>query len=199
MFDIDIPFETHITVDDFEKNREQEFVQFCNERVSKPLMIELSKGECLKQPILSKVTFANKLELILEKAQIIAKQLEQNNFVVKRIKIEVPSTKAYLFQKSNLASNNYFEWHGKIKLLEINKLLLVCKNHEVHLSQNSLKNECEMRFITLREFGNEKVFENRIYNLIDVLNIGGWQVLKQQSEYCVYDNNKLLDNGWLTI
>ncbi len=199
MFDIDIPFETHITVHDFEKKREQEFVQFCEERASKPLIIELSKGECVKQPMLSKVTFANELDLILEHAQIIAKQLEESSFVVKRIKIEVPSTKAYLFQKNSLASNNYFEWHGKIKLLEIDKLLLICKNHEVHLSQNSLKNESEMRFVTLREFGNEKVFENRVYNLINELNIGGWQVLKQQSEYCIYDDNKLLDKGWLTI
>ncbi|NUN99434.1 MAG: hypothetical protein HUU01_02325, partial [Saprospiraceae bacterium] len=95
--------------------------------------------------------------------------------------------------------DKYFEWHCKINYIQIEELLGVCEKHKVHLSLNSLKNETNVRFITLREFGAKWTFGQRIAVVLSDLQKGGWTVLKQQSEYCIYDNNNFLDNGWLPL
>ena len=95
--------------------------------------------------------------------------------------------------------DNYFEWHCKINYTQIDELLELCQKHKVHLSLNSLRNESNIRFITLREFGTKQEFNLRILALSNDLRSGDWTILKQQSEYCIYDNNTFLDNGWLPI
>ena len=72
----------------------------------------------------------------------------------------------------------------------------ICNTHRAHLSSNSLKNEDNLRFITLREFGTKQQFESRVQNILNALH-KGWDIIKQESEYCIYDNNVFLDNGWL--
>jgi hypothetical protein len=62
---------------------------------------------------------------------------------------------------------------------------------------NSLKNESNNRFITLREFGTKLEFENRVNELTKDLKKGNWTIFKQEAEYCIYDNNSFLDTGWL--
>ena len=98
-----------------------------------------------------------------------------------------------------MASNfeKYFEWHGKIHLKEEKLLDQICEDHKVHLSLNSLKGESDIRFITLREYGDIDVFQDRKNSLINCLEGNNWQVLKEQSEYCIYDDNNYLDAGWL--
>ncbi len=77
-------------------------------------------------------------------------------------------------------------------------LLTICQDNEVHLSKNTLKNEENTRFITLREFGNKDAFEQRITNLLENLQKENFIIQKQQAEYCVYDDNIMLDKGWLS-
>ena len=101
-----------------------------------------------------------------------------------------------LFELVNTSFDKYYEWHGKVEYLQPEKLEALCKVHKAHLSLNSLKGESNTRFITLREFGNRQTFVNNVLKLTQILS-GEWTIFKQQSEYCIYDDNILLDKGWL--
>ena len=48
-----IPFEIHITIGDLPVSREQAFIVACRAQAAKPLIIELSQGEHMHQPMLS--------------------------------------------------------------------------------------------------------------------------------------------------
>lgn len=195
--DQNIPFELHITVEDLLPAERGGFVAFCSQREAKPILIELSQGECIKQPMLTKVVKAPALEAALEQADVLSQQLQLASFRVKRLKIEVPASCASEWDTTPGAFAPYFEWHGKIAYTGVDALKDLCLQHRVHLSLNALKNEGATRFITLREHGGKEVFEQRVKALVDALSDGDWPVMKQQSEYCVYDNNVFLDNGWL--
>jgi hypothetical protein len=192
-----IPFELHITIDNLLHAELDGFLRFCNRHEAKPLLIELSRGDFIHQPMFNKVVFFETLEDALKEATAISLALNAGKFNVKRLKIEVPSDYSALQNEFKSNYQPYFEWHGKVDCHQSDVLLELCLQHQVHLSVNALKKEANTRFVTLREFGNKTVFEQRIKNVIDALRAGGWPVIKQQSEFCVYDNNVFLDNGWL--
>ncbi|MGL4597712.1 MAG: hypothetical protein ACRCYO_09295 [Bacteroidia bacterium] len=197
MLDTEIPFEIHITTDDVSSNRKQEFVDFCVTRAAKPLMIELSKGNFVNQPMFSKVVYATDVHTILSNATEISSALTNQNFCVKRLKIEISPEHADLFKNYATRFDKYYEWHCKINYTHVDKLLEVCEKHRSHLSINALVNQSNTRFITLREFGTKLEFEQRVLALTNDLQNGEWTILKEEFEYCIYDNNNLLDNGWL--
>jgi hypothetical protein len=109
---------------------------------------------------------------------------------VRRLKVEVPAD-------WDGEGGVYYEWHGKIGYVPGEALSRVCEKHGVHLSRNALKGEGETRFVTLREYGGREVFEMRVRELVADLGREGWPVIKEVSEFCVYDSNVLLDKGWL--
>ncbi|MBD2576683.1 hypothetical protein [Oscillatoria sp. FACHB-1406] len=197
MLDRSIPFEFHLTTIDLPLSRQTEFIHFCSANGAKALTIELARGEHLKQPMLTQEIIANDLNFVFFVATELSNLLTAQNFPIARLKIEIPSSHSELFQDSVSTFERYFEWHGKIDYTQVEKLHFLCESHQVHLSRNSLAGEPKTRFITLREFGSKSQFENRIAALLGELQSGGWSLLKQISEYCVYDNNKFLDNGWL--
>jgi hypothetical protein len=193
-----IPFEIHITVEKLSPDKQPTFIELCILNEAKPLFIELAKGNYISQPMISKVVCSNSFESVLSLATNLSKKFSKNNFNVNRLKVEVPSENSLLFNNFYSSFEKYFEWHAKINFINIDALSMLCKNHMVHLSLNALKNEPGFRFITLREFGKKIIFESRISNLISDLEKGHWTISKIQSEYCIYDNNKFLDTGWLT-
>jgi hypothetical protein len=197
MFDTEIPFEIHITTDHLSLSRQTDFVDFCTTQSAKPLMIELAKGDYIHQPMFSKVIYAAHFDHILAAATEISHTMNGLEFPVKRLKIEVSSEDADLLKNHSSNFDHYFEWHCKLNYEQMDQLLTLCEEHGVHLSLNSLRNESTIRFITLREFGTKQQFEERITALTADLVKGHWKILKQQSEYCIYDNNNFLDNGWL--
>lgn len=197
MLDTAIPFEIHITTDSFPIDRQAEFINFCATRTAKPLMIELSQGDFIHQPMYTQVVHAHDFDQVLSFATDISNALSQQSFGVKRLKIEIPSDHFELFQDHSTMFDRYFEWHCKINYTQTEQLLQRCEAHKVHLSLNSLKNEPNIRFVTLREYGTKGAFEQRKTALLHDLQNGGWTTLKQQSEYCIYDNNDFLDHGWL--
>jgi len=193
-----IPFEIHITVANLPVHEQERFIQFCQQHDTKPLLIELAKGDFMQQPMLTKVIYTTTLNSTLQAANNYAVLLNQSGFIINRLKIEIPADCAILYEESTKSSfSKYYEWHGKINYTEAKKLLTLCEAHKVHLSVNALKNGNGTRFITLREFGDETTFITRIANLTNALKKGGWELIKQQAEYCIYDTNCLLDNGWL--
>ncbi len=198
MPDVIIPFEIHITTKTLSLSQRDAFAGFCYSHEAKPLMIELAKGEHTDQPMFSKVVYLKNIDEALDVSTEYSLLLNKSNFEVVRLKIETMPGFAGLFQNEETgAFGKYYEWHGKVNFTDVDNLYAMCELHRVHLSLNSLKNEAGMRFITLREFGLERVFKVRIDALSKGLKTGGWQLTKQQSEYCIYDNNCFLDNGWL--
>ena len=160
-------------------------------------MIELFKGDFISQPMFSKIVLSNNIENIFLGSSELSKSMIANNFYVKRLKVEIPAEDSDLLRDFQSNFDKYFEWHCKIKYTQKDELLELCEKHKVHLSLNSLKNEENIRFITLREFGTKLEFLQRISILTNDMQKGNWTILKQQSEYCIYDNNNFLDNGWL--
>lgn len=194
-----IPFELHITVASLSPLRVNDLLSFCTKNEAKPLLIELSQGECIHQPMVNKIISLKYLEEALVIATELSMGLGAQNFEVKRLKIEVP---AYCSDRWDGAGDRrdgapYFEWHGKIPFTPGGKLDRICEVHRVHLSLNALKNEKDRRFITLRESGHKEIFEGRIKGLAADLALHRIPIIKEVSEYCIYDNNLYLDKGWL--
>jgi len=192
-----IPFELHLTVNDLLTTDIERFVDCCLAQEAKPMMIELSRGTYIHQPMMNRIVAASSLQEALMVATMLSGILQTSGFPVKRLKIEVPADQFDAVPDISANFTPYFEWHGKVLYDNVNALLACCATHQVHLSRNALKQEQTTRFVTLREFGDIHVFQQRINKLTGALTEGGWTVIKQQSEYCVYDNNLFLDGGWL--
>lgn len=193
-----IPFELHLTVSDLPQNRIESFVAFCLAQEAKPVLIELAQGEYIQQPMLTKVLYCKKFVEAQHASTTYQSLLHQEDFKVRRIKIEIPAYCATLGQwEIQTSFSPYFEWHGKISFERPEELLQLCENHQVHLSLNALKDAQEVRFVTLREYGSQSQFEARVAHLIQALRNRGWPIHKQQAEYCLLDNNIKLDQGWL--
>ncbi len=197
MYNQEIPFEIHLTTECLASTSEIDFVDFCLASKAKPLLIELSKGDVVNQPMLSKVVYGKDVNNILLLANELSISMKANHFPVKRLKIEIPADAFDFLKDYSSEVVNYFEWHCKVNYTQAEQLLQLCEKHKSHLSINSLRNERNIKFITLREFGHKLAFEQRIAALLYDMKNGNWNILKQQSEYCIYDNNHFLDNGWL--
>ncbi len=199
MFTLEIPFELHITTSPLPVKEIHDFASFCITHEAKPLLIELARGEYIDQPMMNKVVFVHSLDEALLTATGLSEQLNTNNWKVQRLKIEVPAYHAEQWTASEHAFEPYFEWHGKIKGDATPELLNFCQQHRAHLSLNALKKEDNYRFITLRESESKALFHQRVDRISDNLKAAGWPLIKEVSEFCVYDNNVYLDKGWLSI
>lgn len=199
MFTSEIPFELHITTSPVAKGEIDDFVSFCNTHGAKPLLIELARGEYIAQPMMNKVILVHSLNEALLSATGLSEQLNANNWKVQRLKIEIPAYHSEQWNAGEHAFEPYFEWHGKIKGDPTPELLGFCQQHRAHLSLNALKIEDNFRFITLREFESKVVFQQRVDCITGSLMAAGWPLIKDVSEFCVYDNNVYLDKGWLPI
>ncbi|MCE7995245.1 MAG: hypothetical protein HEP71_24925 [Roseivirga sp.] len=192
-----IPFEIHLTTEGLPAVREEEFIRHCESVGAKALLIELSRGSHVQQPMLSTVVHSNSLLSVLSEANELSSDLARKGFGSKRLKIEIPAYHAHLFAKNESTFDRYFEWHGKIRYTNTDMLQTLCLKHKVHLSINSLKSATGFRFITLREYGTQQVFEERIHQLLEDFEKQKLTIDKQQAEFCIYDNNSFLDEGWL--
>ncbi|MDF2192763.1 hypothetical protein [Paraflavitalea sp. CAU 1676] len=193
-----IPFELHLTTHTFGIDQAIEFTDFCRQQESKPLLIELARGEYIQQPMLNKVVKCRSLQQALDIANFLSELLNTRHWRVQRLKIEIPANHAGDWDKSVNKFPCYFEWHGKIQGDPTHTLLQICEGHQAHLSINALKKEERYRFITLREYGDKEVFDQRVGAIGVALDSAGWPLIKEVSEYCVYDNNVYLDKGWLS-
>lgn len=193
-----IPFELHLTTHALAAHQVDDFVAICQQLGAKALLIELAQGQVMQQPMLSKVALLPDVAAALTLAAADAASLKSSGFAVSRTKLEVPATHAaYLAATSpGPAGTPYFEWHGKVSYVRAPELLAVCARHQAHLSANALKDSVLTRFVTLREYGPLAVFEQRVAELVQALQ-AHWPIQKQQAEYCLYDSNTGLDQGWL--
>lgn len=193
-----IPFEIHITTRELREAETGAFIALCDQLQAKPLLIELSRGQYVQQPMLTKVINAHSWSVVAGQVALLVAEIDAAEMGARRVKVEIPAIHAAAFPTRD-GFAPYFEWHGKVNYTNIPGLMKLCEVHTVHLSLNALKEQAGSRFITLREYGNREVFEARIAYLLNDLQKGGWAIGKEQSEYCIFDNNELLDLGWLQL
>jgi hypothetical protein len=198
MFVSKIPFELHLTTGPLPVKEVNDFASFCEAHQAKPLLIELARGEYINQPMFNKIIYVSTFDEALQTATEYSEQLIARNWKVQRLKIEIPAYHADQWRVGDYQFESYFEWHGKVQGHPTPEMQSICLQHRAHLSLNALKKAENYRFITLREYENRELFEQRVNNITVNLIRNGWPLIKEVSEYCVYDNNVYLDKGWLT-
>jgi hypothetical protein len=201
-------FEAHITVSNLSPSESKRFTETCNQLSIKAIQIELSRGDVPIQPMTCS-THKGDFTSVLNEVTGLAHQLKRAGFEVTRQKIEaapfnqgIPMTTT---DAQNHSSDNYFEHHLKIlfeKESNFNEIQRVCVAYGAHLSRNAFENRADNAktyFITLRcySIGLEEAMIrfNALKQAITHLKIN---ILKNITEYCVYDDRLNLDANWLT-
>ncbi len=155
------------------------------------MVIELARGDTPLQPMLT-LGKAGKLNEVIRFAQMLSRELSESGYQILRCKIECDAVAAHE------ASHHYFEWHGRVEVLELDRarLALVCQEYGGHLSQNAIRGS-NKRYVTVRETDDYPQLGSRVAALCAAIGEQGWEVSKQQWERVVYDSNLALDFGWL--
>lgn len=193
-----LKIELHITINKLTNNEIESFEKFCHTINAKPILILLSTGANAQQPMISKIiTCSNKHELKKE-MESIKEQFKSNSYEVTRIKLEVAPWDAkeakILFEGD---TNNYYEWHGKIRIDNEKYAATLITNLGGHISRNVLKRDPNSKFITIRDYGTEEDINCKIDLLKNGLNQNNVEIIKEELEYCIFDSNVSLDNGWI--
>lgn len=189
-----IPFELHLTVSPLAPEQLSAFRQFCTSVDAKPLVINLSRGMHTVQPMISKVLKERVFSAILPRIAQLKEAFGAAGFNVTRTKVEMPMPEA---TPSIQTESSYFEWHGRIVLSNEPALRLLCEQHNAHLSRNALSTSPNARYITIRDYTTAAATRQRVTELTTALAQGGWELTKQEFEYCITDSNVDLDAGWL--
>jgi len=201
-------FEAHITVSPLEAKQVSKFKELSQKLSVKTIEIALDRGSHPVQPMTSSV-HKGKFEEVKQEVFDLAKKIASKKFQVTRVKIEahpdnlgVPEDNSFLKKHSE---KNYFEYHLKILLVQekTEELLKICEKHQVHLSNNAFKKinpKLTEKFVTSRVYALGKKEAQEKFNLLkqDILK-SKFEVLKEITEYCVYDDNVSLDDNWLIV
>ncbi|MBF9220241.1 hypothetical protein [Hymenobacter ruricola] len=194
-----LPVEFHLTTAPLTPNGLAGFEALCQRVGGKALLIELARGQHCQQPMLSLVKTDIAPATALVEARKLAEQFGDGGYSVLRLKLEVPAWGAAWARLAQLATGGtYYEWHGRVWYEREAELRAWCEQHAVHLSSNALRHRPDTRFVTLREFGPVAQFAARVAAVQDGLAANGWNVAKQQAEFCFFDSQISLDAGWLT-
>lgn len=193
--DVKQEYEVHLTVQIADQVEYQKFNEICVHLDAKPLEIILARGKSPQQIMLSKVSYADDLERALVNVQSWVNLFKKHNLEILRTKIEMPFAQYMLSQ----IAQDYYEWHGLIEYQDASKIEKLCQYHQVHLSYNALKHYANLRFLTLREFGDAEVFLQRLHVLKTALTAQNQIIYKERLEACVYDTRVDLDQGWLNL
>lgn len=201
-------FEAHVTVSVQSPEELDTLTTWCAERGLRCTRIVLSRGAHVEQPMASWHSHGTALPAALQEMNARAREMRELGLSVVRTKLEaaignadVPVTDA---QAKSHAPKNYFEHH--IKLLREREasretLVEVCAARGAHLSRNAfreLDTGHEERFVTLRTYGaGAETSQSQLAGLLEDLDELGEDVIEVESEYCVYDSNLALDDGWL--
>lgn len=192
-----VDFELHLTTRSLDEIDIISFSSVCQTLSTKPLLIELARGEHCQQPMAT-AHFQGESNKVLAFASDLANRFEVLGFPIQRMKVEVPLLALPI--NTVLSSNGvcYFEWHGKLKLHHKSDLLKLCEQYRSHLSRNAIRGENDLRFVSIRQaVGEKQVFIDFVNRFVNDLMANGWPIIDQQFEHCIYDNNNWLDEGWL--
>jgi len=207
-FTYDGEFEMHLTVQAAGGGSLAEFQQWCDLQQMKCVQIVLSRGAHVQQPMATWRRDKTTLPVVVKEAQKYAASLMAQGVNVTRVKVEAaPFNQQVPLTDADTALHppaNYFEHHIKVKrsaAVSRGILLAVSEQHGAHLSHNAFKqlaDGMEERFVTLRTYAAGRQTSMADLNaLLNSLRAADENVVEHESEYCVYDSNIQLDDGWL--
>lgn len=200
-------FEAHVTVAAGDADTLERFRVVCVELGVKPVLIVLPRGVVRSQPMANLIRRGT-LSEAHQGATELASALEERGFSIVRVKIEaapdnldIPDTDE---QAKSHSPGNYFEYHAKLLLGDetaLEPIRQACEPHRAHLSANAFKRTDGgriERFVTLRVYqAGRREADRRLSDLLRSLEAIGHTPVKVVCEYCVYDSNLPLDDGWL--
>ena len=184
------------------------FNQWCREQQVKCIRIVLARGEHVEQPMATWRRAETHLPAVIEEAHEMARSAEKEGLTVTRVKVEAAPQNQDVpvadIDAQGHPPDNYFEHHVKLqRAVEQSEDALtdVCLRHGAHLSRNAFRQSADglqERFVTLRSYGigrdsSVAALKSLMADLEKLQEV----VLETESEYCVYDSNLALDDGWL--
>eukprot|EP01132_Coremiostelium_polycephalum_P011099 gene11099-13578_t len=204
---------------------ETKFIDACNQLKCKPVLIHLPNGDNQRQMMTSSPDYGTLPNVQIRSFQLASKFI-QLGFQVSRVKIEYLASNIGApitdLDSLLLSNRNYFEFHLRLlfnnnnndnennqqqKEEHFNRLKLILKKHDAHLSRNAFRKDqdFEHRFITLRMYRVGRVTAlERLENCkldLSILSesIPNFFTLNNNihKEYSVYDSNVELDSGWI--
>jgi hypothetical protein len=184
----------------------ESFTQFCHLQSWKPLHIVLERGATVSQPMATIHGKGCEADAVSQMKRS-AETFSRGGFKLVRTKIEfnitaprVPET----LPGDAIECGRYFEHHLKLRLPlggPTAELIAMAQLHSAHWSRNALKqfgDGYEYRFLTLRHFEESKAVSiARCEALMSGVALHDVEIVKRESEYCVFDSKCDLDAGWL--
>ena len=198
-------FEIHITVQCDSDNDMSLFLERCRLHNIKPIVIELSNGDYVKQVMTSSFIVGQYKDEIMAKTKATVMKLFENTVLfdkIVRIKVESLARNPGVPLDGNDEPDKYFEFHYKIAITnteDYDKVRNIIKSFGGRLSRNAFKNleTNKHYFITKRVHNGGQIVAMAEYNeLNDVLCSSGYIPLKTEAEFVVFDSNYNLDSGW---
>lgn len=203
-------FEIHLTTNHLADDQIPLFEKFCQNLGKKAVVIELPIGEHTQQPMMTFSKHAHHIKEILAYVDKLRPQFFAHHFDIIRTKIEIPADDYHRYCQDFGDVAGYFEWHGKVEFNSnyfLQELRQMAEYGGYHLSKNALKHQPNQRFVTYRDNDHDafvqkvQTIKTHIQNkhvLYGSDKLFGLNLLKSQSEYCVYDDKLSLDKGWST-
>lgn len=191
-----LEFQFHITVSDFSLDRKPDFIKLCESLGVWPLVIELPKGDYTKQPMYTQIVSADSLD---DARLAAAKNIEifrENGFEIAREKAEARPEDTAHFTRFAKGFTPYYEWHCKVIAEPFDFVKKLVTENNGHLSENSLDDDRRQRYITVRVYGDRKEFSSQVNRMRVLLAKNAIPIVRQVSEYCVFDSRLALDGGW---
>jgi len=196
-------FQTHVTLD-VDQSRFPDVAAFASSHALKFTHIVLPRGQYLSQPMLTRRgtgTMTSELEIVAEMVD----QLVSGGFSVCRVKLEAsPQNEDIPQHEHEIERNRYFESHIKILIpaeADLAAVIGVAQRHHAHASRNAFRirpDGLEERFVTQRYvYGGYLHCQRALGALTDGLRPLGHPIIKCETEYVVYDSNRVLDDGWI--
>lgn len=184
-------YEIHLTVAAIATSAWQAFEQRLTSLGGKAMVIELARGDTPLQPMLT-LGKTGKLDEVIRFAHTLSDDLSRFGYQVLRCKIEQDAN------AGREGAHHYFEWHGRVEVLETDRLRLAeaCQEYGGHLSHNAIRGS-NKRYVTVRETDDYRQLALRVAELRAAMGEQDWEVSKRQWERVVYDSNLALDSGWL--
>lgn len=198
-------FEIHITINCDNNDELNLFLECCKKNNIKPIIIELSNGDYVRQVMTSSFIVGNYKDEIIEKTKQVVNKLFENTKLyskIMRVKIESLARNPGVPLDNNAETDKYFEFHYKISISnpeDYEYVKTMIKKYDGRLSRNAFKNMETNKhyFITKRVHNSGQNYALDQYNeLNDVLTINGYQPIKSEAEFVVFDSNYNLDSGW---
>lgn len=192
-----ILFQFHVTTKELNNSQKENFIKLCDTLDLKALLIQLPKGDIIKQPMFTRYLYADTLKQAIILIAETIKKFEQNGFTILRVKAEIP-----IENKDNIdiffGFKPYFEWHCLVDHTEYEykEIEQFAKSNNAHISKNSINNNIYQKYITIRKYENLDLFYAQTNHTKQQLKIKNIPIIKEKYEYCVFDSCLDLDKGW---